>query len=232
MAVSEQLVNYWREYYGYTGDDHVVIPCTLDRKYFKDDHFVLSENTATIKSELGLLPGDIVLVYSGSTAPWQSFTLLEETLTPLLENNPNVKLLFLSRRDKDNERLEQKFKGRVFIKWLEHKDVLSHLHCCDYGILIREQSDTNKVASPSKFAEYLSAGLKVLISENLGDFSEFVRKKDCGHVIDKNKKSFDFIQKVSLDEKKKCFDLAFNYFRKEAPANDASYKKLIEITRN
>ncbi|MCE3260606.1 MAG: hypothetical protein K0S12_2247, partial [Bacteroidetes bacterium] len=103
MAVSEQLVNYWREHYGYTGNDHVVIPCTLDRKYFKDNHFVPSENTEKIKSELGILPTDIVLVYSGSTAPWQSFTLLEETLTPLLENNRNVKLLFLSKRDKDNE---------------------------------------------------------------------------------------------------------------------------------
>jgi hypothetical protein len=228
MAVSQQLVEYWKKNYGYTGNDHVIIPCTLDRKYFKDDHFILSEKSAIIKKELGILEQDIVLVYSGSTAPWQSFTLLEQTLTPLLENNPDVKLMFLSKRDKDNERLEEKFKGRVFIKWLEHKDVLSYLHCADYGILIREQSDTNKVASPSKFAEYLSAGLKVLISENLGDFSDFVKEKDCGFVVDKNKIDFALIKKVSLDEKKLCFDLGFNYFRKESPVNDASYRKLLK----
>jgi hypothetical protein len=231
MAVSQQLVEYWREHYNYKKDRHVIIPCTLDRKYFTRDHFTLSENTATIRAELGFKETDVILVYSGSTAPWQSFTLLEKIFTPLLEKDQRIKLLFLSKRDSDNERLLKKYPGRVFIRWVEHRDVLSYLHCCDYGILVREQSDTNKVASPTKFAEYLSAGLKVLISENLGDFSSFVLKHNCGFVVDKVTNELPSLEKVSEDGKKKCFELSYNYFRKESGINDNSYRELIDFLR-
>ena len=54
--------------------------------------------------------------------------------------------------------------------------VFKYLQCCDYGILIREQSDKSKVESPNKYVEYLYVGLKVIITEKLGDYSDFVEK--------------------------------------------------------
>ena len=54
------------------------------------------------------------------------------------------------------------------------------LAACDYGILIRENTVTNQVASPTKFAEYLASGLPVIISPNLGDYSAFVETHHCG----------------------------------------------------
>jgi len=229
LAVSNQLVNYWRENYDYKSDNHVVIPCTLDSKFFFDAKFSLSANTEKIKNELGITTKDVVFVYSGSTAPWQSFELLEKVFTPLLDKDSRIKILFLSKENKDNKRLQEKYKGRIFIKWLEHKDVLSYLHCCDYGILLREQSDTNKVASPVKFAEYLYAGLPVLISENLGDFSDFVLQNRCGYVIKEQDTDWSFLKKNDLLIKEKCFALAKKYFMKEERANDNSYKILLNL---
>jgi hypothetical protein len=228
MAVSQKLVSYWQQNFEYNQNNHVVIPCTLDRKYFSKERYTFDDGIKKAKEELGIKEGDTVYVYSGSTAPWQSFDLLEKIFTPFLSANQNAKLLFLSKENSDNLGLKTRFPKQVFIKWVEHKDVLAYLQCCDYGILVREQSETNKVASPTKFAEYLYAGLKVLVSKNLGDFSSFVKEHDCGYVIDENNIDNYLFEKVDAEAKKRCFDLANMFFKKEANVNDTSYKKLMD----
>ena len=100
----------------------------------------------------------------------------------------------------------------------------------DYGLLIRENSFTNQVASPVKFAEYLCCGLPVIISERLGDYSEFVEKNGCGYIIKDNVQCISKIKKVSLEEKEKCFNLANIYYSKNADCNVESYKKLIKFS--
>ncbi|MEZ4722079.1 MAG: hypothetical protein R2813_09420 [Flavobacteriales bacterium] len=227
VAVSHHLVNYWIEKYNYQQGVEAVIPCTLDSKNFPEKAFLLSPDVGKIKQELGIKPTDIVLVYSGSVAPWQSFALIEKALTPLLDKDGRVKVLFLSRENEDNTRFQKKYKDRVFIKWVEHKHVISYLNCCDYGILLREQSDTNKVASPVKFAEYLYAGLPVLISENLGDFSQYVQVNDCGQMIKGENPDWSFLKKSEIETKEKCFSLAFRDFMKESEENEKSYSHLV-----
>ncbi len=148
-------------------------------------------------------------------------------LSPLLDRDHRIKILFLSKENNDNKSFQEKHKGRIFIKWLEHKDIISYLHCCDYGILLREQSVTNKVASPVKFAEYLYAGLPVLITKNLGDFSEYVKSNNCGHVLDEECPDWSFLQNIERSEKEKCFELAKNNFMKASIRNQESYKKLL-----
>jgi len=232
MAVSSKLIEYWRQHYDYKGLEHVVIPCTLDRKYFKTESFEMSSDIIKIKNDLGISETDIVLAYAGSTAPWQSFKLLEKMFVPLLEKDTRIKILFLSKESDDNKRLQARFPGRVMIKWLEHKDVLNYLACCDYGILVREQSDTNKVASPTKFAEYLAAGLNVLVSANLGDFSSFVEEFKCGSVLSENSEQWPEMKKSTLEDKKKCFNLSKEHFDKESVSNRESYEKLVAFLRN
>lgn len=96
----------------------------------------------------------------------------------------------MSKEHKVITNLQNKYPNQVKRFWLSVSEVFDYLSVADYGILFREQTVTNKVASPEKFAEYLSAGLKVLISEKLGDFSEFVEKNNCGIII-KNKENIN-----------------------------------------
>ncbi len=172
LAVSDALVQHWSDRYGWSGNEVVVIPCTLG-----SDHPIGTAEHGTERST------GIVLVYSGSTAGWQSFALLERTLTPLLEERPEVRVLFLSRSDPNNAGLQARFPGRVEVRWAQANEVAGILNGCDMGLLLREDSITNRVASPTKFAEYLAAGLPVLISPHLGDFSHTVRQHDLGWVI-------------------------------------------------
>ncbi|MCB0769673.1 MAG: hypothetical protein KDC00_04630, partial [Flavobacteriales bacterium] len=179
LAVSEALVAHWRERYGYGKDDHVVVPCTLGSGHAPIDRERVVSRIATPFSE-----NDIVLVYSGSTAGWQSFDRLASVLGNIMDRQPEVKVLFLSKEDPNNMALQAKYPGRVFVQWLASKEVSAMLRVCDHGVLVREDTLTNRVASPTKFAEYLAAGLPVLISDHLGDFSSLVQEEDLGLVIE------------------------------------------------
>ncbi|MEZ4791291.1 MAG: hypothetical protein R2811_14945 [Flavobacteriales bacterium] len=175
LAVSAALVHHWAERYQWEGDAVEVIPCTLGA-----DHVDQGPERAVNEG------GRVRLVYSGSTAGWQSFALLENMLAPVLRDQPMVDVLFLSRPDGNNAALQARFPGRVEVRWAPASEVAGLLAGCDMGLLLREDTVTNRVASPTKFAEYLAAGLPVLISPHIGDFSEAVRVHGLGMVIDKS----------------------------------------------
>jgi len=224
IAVSWQLVEYWREVYGYKGNQHIVIPCTLDSKIVAaTTHPVDTGQSRNLRSRHGFNNEDIVLAYAGSTAGWQSFALLETVLEPYLAHSSMNKVLFLSQKDKNIDRLSKKFSGQVIQRWVPHHGVGELLSACDMGILIRENSTTNRVAAPTKFAEYLAAGLPVLISENLGDYSAFVLKEKCGMMA--GNEHLPLIKHTAHEEKNRMKSLVKRYFTKEAHIN--AYRELI-----
>ncbi|MDF2452230.1 MAG: glycosyltransferase [Bacteroidota bacterium] len=208
IAVSNKLVEYWRSEFNYTGDEHVVIPCTLNKVF--TEVVISNEAVARSREKLGLMPDDVVFVYSGSVAGWQSFDLLYTFIAPMLRNGSN-RILFLADKDKNIEKLSKEFPGKVICKKVSAKEVPQYLLAGDYGLLIREKSVTNKVASPVKFAEYLSCGLQVIISDELGDYSEFVAKNSCGSVHS----GFVTAVKIGLDKKLENQKLAYKNFTKE-----------------
>jgi len=227
MAVSEALVNYWKEEYGYVGNEHVVIPCTLDGKYFSADTEFSSEEVKRVRKELQVSEQDVLLAYAGSTAPWQSFALMESFLVPLMEKDEHVKMLFLSKKTDDINRLMKRFPGRVIQKWVEHKEVLHYLSAADYGLLLREASVTNKVASPTKFAEYLFSGLQILITEDLGDFSSFILEKHCGLLL-KNQHRDMHLKRTEMKFREINRKLSFCHFMKDSEKNSSAYLQLLK----
>jgi len=50
----------------------------------------------------------------------------------------------------------------------------------DVGLLLRAPHPVNEVASPVKFAEYLAAGLPVILTPRIGDYSELLVKHNLG----------------------------------------------------
>ena len=222
ISVSTKLVEYWKNEFNYSGSDHEIIPCTLSSSLEND--MLPDENIQKLRLNMGYSVNDIVLVYSGSTAGWQSFSKLESLFHSWLSQNENIKILFLSKKDKVIESLESKYKARINCKWVMPSEVKNQLLCCDYGIMYRDQSTTNRVAAPTKFAEYLSAGLKVLISKDLGDYSSFVLKHNCGTIIH-DEKNVE-INKVEYADKILNSKLSVTYFKKSSYRNE--YLNLID----
>ncbi len=225
LAVSEKLVEYWRERYGYAQDRHVVVPSTLDEEFFRK-----RKGPSISRESLGFSSEDIIVVYAGTASLWHSFGLMDDFMVRMMERDPRVKWLLLSNVDETALSAHQKFgEERVLRRWVEPSEVPSFLGMADYGLLMREDSVTNKVASPTKFAEYLASGLKLLISPNIGDLSELVEEKGCGQVIPLNMEELPPLKPLDERERENARELARASFRKSA--YNEEYRRLLEALK-
>lgn len=220
LAVSEALVNYWKKEFSYSGKEHVVIPCTLSNDFLFE--FPSPEKLKAIRSEHGYNENDIVVVYSGSSAGWQSFSLIEAMLSEWMKKEERVKLLWMTNKLDEHSPFVKQFRNRIKTAWVKPAEVKDYLLAGDYGLLYREDTVTNQVASPVKFAEYLYCGLNVIISEGLGDFSEFVKQNACGFVGGQSA-----LTAVSYETKKRNHELAKTLLRKEVYKDQ--YLKLLSL---
>lgn len=219
MSVSQVLVDHWRERLDYRGERHLVIPCTIGRSVEARP----TREAAGLRADLGWNEGDTVLVYSGTSVGWQSLELAEQVVRPWLSGASSNRMLFLSQEHAVIDRLRTDFPSQVAQRWIPHHEVRSALLACDVGLLLREARITNKVASPTKFAEYLSAGLPVVISPEVGDFSAMVRALDLGQVLDAGDRIR--VTKPDLALRERLMRLATQRFTKEA--FDPEYRTLL-----
>lgn len=217
LAVSKSLVEYWRENFDYPAQKaYVVVPCTLGKGFQQE--FPVEERLNSLRQQYGFQPNDLVLVYAGSVAGWQSFAKVDVLLLGMLDANPSVKVLFLSRIDLDALAIYRQFPDRVTKDWVSPQQVFEIMCAGDYGLLIREPTVTNQVAAPTKYAEYLACGLKILISPQVGDYSTFTHMYHAGYVLEEpvDKINWDSLSRPNYTEKLNQVALAREYFRKES----------------
>ncbi|MDG2469704.1 MAG: hypothetical protein P8M80_10530 [Pirellulaceae bacterium] len=218
-AVSSKLVDYWKKQFQYDSQTHVVIPCTVNSIF---------EQTAGNNSQNAKkLDGALRLVYSGSVAGWQSIDQVCAFAESALEKYPDSTMLFLCGEHPDIERLEKQFRSRVSHEFVDPSEIPARLQECNLGIMIREQSVTNRVASPTKFAEYLACGLKVVITEELGDQSAFVKNHRCGVVHSISDSVLDSLPNVLTNDVNPA-SLCLEYFGKESEGVKSAFHRLSE----
>ena len=226
-SVSQKLILYWQKVYKYASSKHVIIPCTLAQHFinYTDNNSLLNK----LKDKLEIKQSDVVFIYAGSVAGWQSMGKLKNWLDHLLLINENCKVVFLSPEDPLIDYLSNKFHNRIVRSFVKAEDVPTWLQLADYGILLRENSVTNQVASPTKFAEYLYSGLDVLISENLGDFSNFVKKYGCGEVVNFTINLEHKFEKQTPAKRENNKILASRYFTIKAAETINAYNKILSL---
>jgi hypothetical protein len=227
IAVSSELIKYWESDFDYKGTSHVIIPCTLSENFQLISH---SEDELTgIREKLGYSSEDVIFIYAGSTAGWQSFEILASFLNSVLEQSKGNKIIFLSKEDQNNLALKERFPDQVNIKWVKPNEVQNNLNISDYGLLLREQTVTNQVAAPTKFAEYLASGLDVIISPNLGDYSHIVSSEKCGKIVTAEDDIDIFKFKTRTNqERTRNQSIAKQRFTKNSQSNSTSYEKLVK----
>jgi len=211
IAVSNALLEYWNREFDFIANLAEVIPCTLSA------HHVAQPLAGSNKQSLTRI------VFAGGNGKWQSVDHISSLLMPVFESNANVELTLLMRTMPEDFKLKEKFPERVKHMWLDETEVPAALAACDYGWMYREQSVTNQVASPVKFAEYLAAGLSVIISENLGDFSSFVQQHGCGAVV---KDQLTALPAISDERRAANRQLAQDYFLKRNYIQ--AYKNIVQ----
>jgi hypothetical protein len=145
-----------------------VIPCSVP-----DDLFYFDPETRREGRETLGLGDKTVLLYSGGTASYQGLGKLANVLRDILADRDAI-LLAIS---PDTSRLEMELSGlpagRVVIRSALLAEMNRFCNVADFGLLIRDVSPVNRVASPTKFGEYCMAGLPVICNAAVAQAWEF-----------------------------------------------------------
>ena len=127
-----------------------------------------------------------IVVFSGSAARWQSLNEIEAVFKSAQQVFKSINFRILTYHPEGFKNIFNEspaLKKNISIREVAPENVFNELIVCHFGLLLRENNIINKVASPLKFAEYLSAGLTVLISEGVGDTEEIIKKHKIGVII-------------------------------------------------
>jgi hypothetical protein len=157
-----------------------VIPCCVDRPGFSPDA------RSAIRKRLGL--GDeLLLVHTSTEARWEAFDQVV-TLFRAVRARRTARLLFLTTLGAEVVTsalaLTDPLRDDIVVLSAEPKEVGDYLSAADVGVLLRRPHATHRMASPIKFAEYLGAGLALVISSGIGVTQSVVEREGLGVVVD------------------------------------------------
>ena len=162
-----------------------LIPCGADENFF----FFDSEVRHALRNKLGIMDRQVFIYCGALDKAWQIPDFIFNVFKILKKNNPNSFFICLTPNHDIVDKYVELYKidkNDVMIKFVNNSEINNFLCASDMGFLFRENVVTNNVAAPTKLVEYLMSGLPVLISEHIGDYSEFVLEHDLGVVINNN----------------------------------------------
>lgn len=169
----------------------IVVPCLAD-----ETAFYYSRNVREMaRSELGYKDDDIVIIYVGSTAPWQCIPATVALMEKAMRSNIHVKVMVITPNRREFELLfSSDVFDRVLLKTVSLSMVNKYLNSADYGVMLRESNPINFVASPVKFAEYSLTGLTVVTTKAVDQVNEF------GRILQNIISPEEFIIKINAEE--------------------------------
>jgi glycosyltransferase involved in cell wall biosynthesis len=171
----------------------VVIPCLPDLEHFRFDSFARK----SLRENWGW-EDCIIVVHSGVNAPWVDISGIRHLLK-IGGCIPGIRFLFLTNQLEEWEKILDDILDEVKIKILsvDHKDMHQFLSAADIGLVARIDSPVNRVASPTKIAEYLAIGLPVFMTAGIGDYDDWVGQNRLGICVSNlSKVSFEGLQQI------------------------------------
>jgi glycosyltransferase involved in cell wall biosynthesis len=197
FTVSNVLRRYIQHEFKLSDKKFVYYPCLSDSKKF----YFSTSLRLEVRNELNIKDQEKVFIYSGGIRnSWHLTAEMFSFFGRLLSYDENSVMLCLTKDTAEIDRItaaypEMRSKLKTF--YVPNEQVCNYLNAADFGILFREDTIMNNVASPTKFAEYMLCGLPVLISEGVGDYSEYTIEKNVGVLIKedelKDPGKFDFV---------------------------------------
>ena len=155
--------------------------CLADEERFRFDPALREE----VRRREGLTNQE-VLIFPGSVGLWHHIDATLRLVKRLMRDRPNLHFVALTPQVEAMESRLQAIlpPGRHRALRAPHDEVPGWLNAADAALLLRAPHPVNAVAAPTKFAEYVLCGLPTLISDGIGDYSEFVRRHDAGILVD------------------------------------------------
>jgi len=221
FSVSYVLRDYYINSFAVATDKFVYYPCLSDDRKFRYDLDIRKR----IRDKLGIADDTLILIYSGGIKnEWHVGTRLFNFANEVTMRKRNSLFLILTRDQDIVKQAIQRYPdldGRIISFSVPNDEVGDYLNASDLGILFRENTIMNNVASPTKFAEYMLCGLPVIISEGVGDYSQYTVNNAVGVLIKENELAnpakYDFMKIFERKfERQKISELGRQQFSKQS----------------
>ncbi len=171
----------------------LVVPINVDELFFTD------RDGAAKRAELAIDARTPLLIYSGGDQRYQCLRAMFELFDRLAAVHRDLHFLVLSRNLEPFAKMAQQVlaadaRRRVMMKSAKNKtDIAQYLAAADLAIMLRENEALNIVACPTKFGEYLAAGLPVVATPWAGHAPEFIDRYRVGTLVDPDKPQIEAV---------------------------------------
>ena len=168
------------------GRPSAVVGCLVEDARIPDDATAEAER-ARRRAAWGLSDDTWVAAYAGSLASWQEFPRVARVVAHLVPRVPQLRLLVLTPSKAEASAALARAgvpPGRFVVLSPPAGEVVGHLLAADGAILLRREALANRLAFPTKFAEYLAAGLEVVVSDAVPAVASRVsRERGLGRLL-------------------------------------------------
>jgi glycosyltransferase involved in cell wall biosynthesis len=179
VFVSESMARHYSIKYSLAPLSQVIVPCCVE-----DQRFVTPAGTGNSDFR----PESLVFAYAGSMADWQCGPEMIKFFAALYGCDARCRFLILAPTSDQEKVLNYAQAASLpedayILEAVAHKDVPTRLATAHIGVLLRRADVVNAVSSPTKFGEYLAAGLPVLMTAGIGDFSDLLLREEVGLIL-------------------------------------------------
>ncbi len=182
FCVSQAMVDYLGEKCDGLRDKSAVIPCCPDVENFHDAPAWREAMRAQLR-----LTDRLVVAYCGSLERYQLPDQCVRLFKIIAGLRDDAHFLAITTHPARMQQVVDSAglpASSYTIVSCAASDVPRYLSAADVGLMLRDQSTVNRVASPLKLGEYLAAGLPVIVTPGLGDYSRLVETHSLGRIID------------------------------------------------
>lgn len=187
LVVTQKLKELYSKRYNVEDRKIGVIPTGADSNVF----YVDQEERQRLRMKLNLSNHKVFIFTGNVFYSWQNISKTILFFKTYQKMNSNSFLILLIRKQ-DHDIAKEFLKkhelksGTYLLTSVAHDEVNSYLNAADVGILLRHDHLMNNVSSPGKVGEYLSTGLTIITSPGIGEYSEIIKKKKIGVLVNVN----------------------------------------------
>ncbi len=207
-----------------------VIPCCVDGAAFA----VNGETRMAARESIGVGARNVI-VYTGSFGGWYLSDEMFDLFAVAREADPQVFIMVLTQRDAAgvHDRLMRLGFGKddVFVGSVSPGEMPRYLGAADVAVSFIKPCYSKQASSPTKNAEYLAAGLPMIVNSGVGDVDELVETEKVGVLVDKFDRETYLTALATVKElgdvKQRCRDVARRKFDM-AVIGGERYRRLYE----
>ena len=175
-VVSDQYKTYLEDKYKSGVKSIIVYPCAYDAGRFYPDQSLRRKYREKYK----IKNHQKVFIYSGSMHKYQMpldlFRFYENISKQ--DREKNCVFIVLTPDRGKAEQLSRSFSiSNLRIRFESGRDLTGAYNAGDIGVICRRKDIVNRVASPTKIAEYLATGNSVILTDGIGDYSGDLKDK-------------------------------------------------------